>query len=337
MKSFLKGVGHWLVLLLVTDLTFIMLTWLLRSDAMKSICLFISLFTAIIIGVGYFLQRRKQKREINAVNRFLDDPNETAKQALAAAFDDSWTHVIETVYAQLKKQTAEINEKQLNLQNYQEYIEAWTHEIKTPMSLMTLVLENHKDEMSPYVYSRMEHSNRQISNDVEKILYYARLQTDHADYNFTRFRLDECAEEVIREFASLAEEKHINLVTKLNPATIVSDEKVLAFMISQLLSNAVKYAATENGKVSISVWQDRNDNKIHLSIRDNGEGVPQEDAPFIFDKGFTGNHPNRQQATGMGLYLVKKYAEALSVEVKLEPVITAGSGFVIELIFPCVL
>jgi signal transduction histidine kinase len=337
MKSFLKGVGHWLVLLLSTDMTFIMLTWLLRPDAMKSICLFILIFTAIVIGIGYFLQRRKQKREINAVNCFLDDPNETAKQALAAALDDSWTHVVETVYAQLKKQTAEINEKQLNLHNYQEYIEAWTHEIKTPMSLMTLVLENHKDEMSPYVYSRMEHSKRQISGDVEKILYYARLQTDHADYNFTRFRLDECAEEVIQEFVSLAEEKHINFVMKLSTATVVSDRKVLAFMISQLLSNAVKYAATENGKVSVSVWQDNNDSKIHLLVRDNGEGVPPEDAPFIFDKGFTGNHPDRQKATGMGLYLVKKYAEALSVEVRLEPVVTANSGFGIEFIFPCVL
>lgn len=336
MKSFLKGVEHWLVLLLITDLTFIMLTWLLRPDAMRSICLFILLFTAIIIGVGYFLQRRKQKRKISAVLHFLDDPDDSTKQVLADAFDDSWTPVIDTVYAQLKKQNAEINEKQLNLQNYREYIEAWTHEIKTPMSLLTLVLENHKDEMSPYVYSRMEHSKRQISDDVEKILYYARLQTDHADYNFTRFRLDECAEEVIGEFASLAVEKHINLVTELNPAAVVSDRKVLAFMISQLLSNAVKYAATENGKVFVCVRQDNDDHKIHLSVRDNGQGVPPEDAPFIFDKGFTGNHPDRQRATGMGLYLVKKYAEALSVEVQLEPVVSTGGGFGIELIFPWV-
>lgn len=246
MKSFLKGAGHWLVLLLVTDLTFILLAWLLRPDAMESICLFILLYTALVIGVGYFLQRRKQKREIDAVNRFLNDPSETSKQALSAAFDGLWTHEILTVYAQLKKQTAEIKEKQLSLQNYQEYIEAWTHEIKTPMSLMTLVLENHKDEMSPYVYSRMEHSNRQISDDVEKILYYARLQMDHEDYNFTRFRLDECTEEVIRYFAFLAKEKHINITSQLNPSTVVSDRKVLTFMVSQLLSNA--YQIRKNRK-----------------------------------------------------------------------------------------
>ncbi|CAB1241055.1 Integral membrane sensor signal transduction histidine kinase [Ruminococcaceae bacterium BL-4] len=336
MKLFLKRIGYWLILLLLTDLTFILMTWLLRPDAMKSICLFILLFTAIIIGVGYFLQCRTQKKEINAVESFLNDPNEATKQALIVTLDNSWAHVIETGYARLKKQNADLNEKQLNLQNYQEYIEAWTHEIKTPMSLMTLVLGNHKDEMSPYVYSRMEHSRRQISEDVEKILYYARLQTAHVDYNFTRFRLDECAEEVIREFISLIAEKQIDLVTKWNPTTVVSDRKVLAFMISQLLSNAVKYAAKKDGQVFVSTWQDDDDHKIHLCVRDNGAGVPLEDAPFIFEKGFTGNHPDRQKATGMGLYLVKKYAEALSAEVNLKNGFLMSGGFGIELIFPCV-
>lgn len=334
--NFLKSAGHWLILLLLTDLTFILLAWLLRPDAMKSICLFILLFTVLITGTGCFLQFRKQRRVNDAVSRFLDDPGENTKQSLAAACGGSWARVIEAAYGKLQKQNAEINEKQLSLQNYQEYIEAWTHEIKTPMSLMTMVLENHKDEMSPYVSGRMEHVRRQISEDVDNILYYARLQTDHADYNFTRFRLDECAGEAIREFASLAEEKHISFVTDLDRVTVVSDRKTLAFMISQLLSNAVKYAAAGNGKVFVSIRQDSRDHKIHLCVRDNGKGVPPEDAPFLFDKGFTGNHPDRQKATGMGLYLVKKYAEALSAEVKLEPSVES-SGFGIELVFPCVL
>ena len=337
MKLFLKRIGCWLILLLLTDLTFILMTWLLRPDAMKSIGLFILLFTAIIIGVGYFLQCRTQKKEINAVESFLNDPNEATKKALVVTLDDPWAHVIETVYARLKKQNSDLNEKQLNLQNYQEYIEAWTHEIKTPMSLITLVLENHKDEMSPYVYSRMEHSRGQISQDVEEILYYARLQTAHADYNFTRLRLDECAEEVIKEFASLIEEKQVRLVTKWNPVTVVSDRKILAFMISQLLSNAVKYAAKKEGQVFMSTWQDNDHHKIHLCVRDNGAGVPPEDAPFIFEKGFTGSHPERQKATGMSLYLVKKYAEALSIEVSLENELPVGIGFGIELIFNYVL
>jgi signal transduction histidine kinase len=335
MKSFLKKVGYWTILLLITDMTYIFMTWLLRPDAMKSTGTFLLLFTVLIIGIGYFLEHRSQQKAVKAMELFLEDPNEASKQSLLTVIDISWHLAINTLYSQLKSQSAAINEKQLDLQNYREYIEAWTHEIKTPLSLATLVLDNHKDEMSPYVYSRMSHVRHKISEDVDRILYYARLQADHVDYKFTKLCLDECVNEVVSDFHALAEEKNVLFQLRLLPLEVVSDKRVLNFILSQLISNAVKYAAQENGMVSISIWQEDNlENKIYLSVRDNGVGISPEDAPFIFDKGFTGNHPDRQKATGMGLYFVKKYAEALSIEVGLEPIIPAISGFGIELIFP---
>ena len=75
------------------------------------------------------------------------------------------------------------------------------------------------------------------------------------------------------------------------------------------------------------------DDKVHLGIYNNGEGVPEEDAPFIFDKGFTGGHPNKQKATGMGLYLVKKYAEKICVTIHQDKYIPYDSGFGIVIIF----
>lgn len=338
MKSFLKKVGHWTALLLITDITFIFVAWLLRPDALKSVGVFLLLFTVLIIGIGFFLERRSQQKAVKAMQEFLDDPNEATKEHFIGATDVSWHSAINDLHSRLKKQSALINEKQLDLQNYREYIEEWTHEIKTPLSLATLVLDNHKEEMSPYVYSRISHVRQQISEDVDRILYYARLQADHVDYKFTNLNLEEYIQEVVSDFHALAEEKNVDFQLSLQPLAVVSDKRVLSFILSQLLSNAVKYAAKENGKVSISVWQDDNaENRIHLSVRDNGMGVSPEDAPFIFDKGFTGNHPDHQKATGMGLYFVKKYTEALAVEVKLEPVNTADSGFGIELIFPIVL
>ena len=71
-------------------------------------------------------------------------------------------------------------------------------------------------------------------------------------------------------------------------------------------------------------------------MHDNGNGVPAEDLPFIFDKGFTGYHPDRQKATGMGLYLVRKYASALNIDVRTETSLLNRFGFGIELVFPVV-
>ncbi|GAB6172184.1 MAG: ATP-binding protein [Ruminiclostridium sp.] len=73
--------------------------------------------------------------------------------------------------------------------------------------------------------------------------------------------------------------------------------------------------------------------QIILNISDNGPGVPSADLPFIFDKGFTGeggNYPGR--ATGMGLFLVRKMAQDLAIDIdaKSEP----SLGLTISLIFP---
>lgn len=338
MKFFLKRVGRWAILLLITDLTFVFTTWLLNPGELKSVGVFLLLFTVLIISIGSFLERRSRQKAARAIQNFLDDPNETTKQRLLAATDVFWHSAINALYNQLESQSAMINEKQMDLQNYREYIEAWTHEIKTPLSLATLVLDNHKDEMSPYVYSRLSYVRHQTSEDVDRILYYARLQADHVDYKFTKLHLDECVQEVVSDFKVLAEERNVDFQFSLLPLEVVSDKRVLSFMISQLISNAVKYAASEEGMIEVLIWKEEGtEARIHLSVRDNGDCVPPEDAPFIFDKGFTGNHPDRQNATGMGLFFVKKYAEAMSVEVKLETSDPAVRGFGIELIFPCVL
>lgn len=297
----------------------------------------ILLFTVIIVLAGYFIDRIRQRKQIKALQFLLTSPGEETEQLLLATMDDSWHPIIKMVSAQIRKQSQAIKNTQLELQNYQEFIEAWTHGIKTPLSLATLVLSNHREEMSPYVYNRMEYVNYTVNSDVERILYYARLQSDHMDYRFVKMNLGDCVRECLEGFRAIFVEKKIDVQLNLLPLQIVSDKKVLVFMLSQLLSNAFKYTASDNGIVRIVSWSDtQDDGKIHLAVRDNGKGVLPEDAPFLFDKGFTGSYPDRQSATGMGLYLVKKYAEALSVEINIEPISTCGKGFGIELIFPII-
>ena len=142
------------------------------------------------------------------------------------------------------------------MQDYQEYIEAWTHEVKTPLSLATLVLDNHREEMSPYVYDRMAHVHHAISGNVDRILYYARLQADHVDYKFERLDLETCVRESLDEFLPIAKERGIDVKTDIASIEVISDRKVLAFMLAQIFSNALKYADQESGRVSVAGWMD---------------------------------------------------------------------------------
>lgn len=218
------------------------LTWLINPKYLKVVSLFIILFTALTISIGFIIEHRNHKKRVKAIQIFLDNPSEATKQDLLFLMGAYWHTTINTLYDQLANQSSKINQKQLDLQNYKDYIEAWTHEIKTPLSLITLVLNNHQDEMSPHVYSRMNHARHQINENVARILFYARLQANHVDYKFTKLHLDECIQEVVLNFHALAEERGVAFRLCLLPLDVVTDKKVLGFMLSQLLDNAVKYA-----------------------------------------------------------------------------------------------
>lgn len=330
MKHFaIRRSGHWIALFLLTDAVFLFTAWLLRPEAFRYMALFLGLFTVLALAAGLFAEVRRQKKEAAVVLRFLESPEERTEAELLARFRDSETaHALCTQFLSLQSQ---INEKTVGLAAYRGYIEAWVHEAKTPLSLSTLVLDNHRDELPPHVAARLQYAQHQLNEDVERILYYARLQADHPDIRFSRFLLDDCVREALAEYRPFLEERRVSVKTALEPAEVDSDRKIVLFLLSQLLGNAVKYADEKEGKLSITLCQEND--KIHLKLCNNGGSVPPEDAPFLFDRGFTGSRPNRQKATGMGLYLVRKYGQKLCVDVRLLGQIPYESGFGIELIF----
>lgn len=325
----------WPVLLVFSDFFFIFLVWIANQRALPYMTAVILLFTMLVMIAGVVGERRNTRIQIEALEQYLLCQDERSESELLSMTDSSWHPSIQSLSRLLGEQSAAITDAHIQLKNYQDFIEEWTHEIKTPLSLSALLLDNHKNEMSPYVYQRMQHVQHTVYSDVNRILYYARLQADHVDYQFETIYLPDCIEECLREFQEIAEEKQVLIQLRLPPLWIVCDKKVFLFMLSQLLNNAFQYTAASEGIVRITGWNDDQENgMIHLMIQDNGDGVPPEDLPFIFDKGFTGSRPDRQHATGMGLYLVKKYAEQMSVQVTVESESSCGNGFGIQMDFP---
>lgn len=329
MKAIVKGAGHWIGLLVLTDAVYLFVTWIIRREALEYMALFLFLFTLLACLAGIWMEYRRQKKAEEALSHFLELPDDRAKGEMVQQLMGQ--AAVESLAEQLLDQRDLANGKTVELSQYREYIEAWVHEAKTPLSLSTLVLENHKEEMSPYVYGRMRYIQHQLGEAVDRILYYARLLADHADDKFEEFSLAECLEEVLEEYRPFLEEKRIGVEERLLPLAVISDRRVVRFMLSQLLGNAVKYADSSEGRILLAM-EERQD-QVCLGIYNNGPGVPPQDAPFVFDKGFTGSSPNRQKATGMGLYLVGKYAKRMCVEAALAQELPFGEGFGIELVF----
>jgi signal transduction histidine kinase len=235
----------------------------------------------------------------------------------------------------LREQALLLAEYEDQVLEFEEFIETWVHEIKTPLSLATLLLANRKEEMSDSVYIRFEHVRREISEEVDRILYYARLQSLHIDYRYERILLSTCCSEVMNDLKSLFEEHEATITQDLGDIEVISDVKTLQFIISQIILNSIKYGKEgHNPVVRLSAGETPAPARYFLKISDDGIGVSEADLPFIFDKGFTGNHPHHRKATGMGLYLVKKFCDDLQIEIEVDS--RVGEGLTTSLYFPVV-
>lgn len=208
--------------------------------------------------------------------------------------------------------------------DYREYIESWVHEIKAPIANITLLCENHKGENPRRILSE----NQKTENYVDMALFYARSDEVYKDYLIRETTLQETAEDVLRKNKYYLIRNHIQ--AEVNCRDIVyTDPKWIAFILNQLLLNAVKYRRDLEPKIRISTQ--KMDRGVFLVMADNGLGIPEEELPRIFDKGFTGsNGRTRQRSTGMGLYLCKKLCTKLGIQIYARSEEGTGTEMILE-------
>ena len=160
---------------------------------------------------------------------------------------------------------------------------------------------------------------RRISEDlfrieqyVEMVLCYLRLDSGSTDYIIREYDLDSIIKQAIKRFAPQFIRRRIQLFYEPVHASVLTDEKWLLFVMEQVLSNALKY--TESGSITIVL-----EAPLTLCIRDTGIGIAPDDLPRIFEKGYTGyNGRGASKSSGIGLYLCKKAADQLGIDIAVE-------------------
>lgn len=182
-----------------------------------------------------------------------------------------------------------------------DYYTAWAHQIKTPIAAMQLNLQS---EDTPQT-RRLLQDLRRIEQYVEMVLTFLRLGSDSTDYVFKTYDLDSIVRPAVKKFAGEFIGKKLTLHYEPLSASVVTDEKWLAFVIGQIISNAVKY--TDSGGVSVYMESPK-----VLCIADTGIGIAPEDLPRIFENGYTGwSGRMDKRASGIGLYLCKQICNRL--------------------------
>jgi len=209
------------------------------------------------------------------------------------------------------------------LTDLMDYFTQWTHQIKTPIAAMRLLLQSKSNEQN----IELEMELFKIEQYVEFVLQYLRLDHMSSDFVLKQYDLNEIVKQAIRKQAKMFIRKKISLHFTEIQCQVLTDEKWLLFVIDQLLSNAIKY--TQKG--SISIYMEQGDRKI-LVIEDTGIGISEEDLPRVFEKGFTGyNGRVFNTSTGIGLYLCKKILTKLSHQISIESEVGRGTKVRVDL------
>lgn len=286
------------------------------------------------LAIPLAISIRKRNKTDAIFRRFLLEPDDTNEYLLCEAVPAVLRPYICELGQHLRTQQEYINEQKITVTDYQHYIENWVHEIKKPLSLMTLLLDNRKDEMSPLVHTRMLYVRDHTRQDIEQILYFSRLGATHKDYFFEPLSILEICREAVEDNLTLLEEAGFSVEYTENDAQVISDKKGLMFILGQIISNSVKYTGNNPApRLLFSIADSADNEQISLSMKDNGTSIPLSDLPFVFDKGFTGDTGSYlSRSTGMGLYLVQKMATDLSITVELKN--NSCGGTTVTLTFP---
>lgn len=333
--TYLDAYKQWILILIATNFLFIFLAWLAYPETFHILVGLMIVFTLAILALSIFMAIRKQNIIEAAFQDFLLEPNETNEERLCQVSPKTHWSYIHRMGSAMRSYQSELHNQVSQLTDYESYIEGWVHEIKKPLSLMTLILDNRSDEMSSLVRQRMLHVRNQILGNVDQILFFARLEAAHKDYHFERLHLIAFCKEIVEINQTLLDESTFQVQFIDEDMEVVSDRKGLAFIVEQIIANSAKYVlqGQEQPMLKFEIDYNEKNKQTILHISDNGSGVAREDLPFIFDKGFTGGRGMyTRQATGMGLHLVNKMAYDLAIQLDVKSEI--GSGLTISLIFP---
>lgn len=264
---------------------------------------FLIIYTFGYLGIEYLIERKKYIKMINLVDSFeekyflsemLSKPKNLKSQAYYYALKES-----------CKAMNDKIGELEKDKEDFEEYVESFVHDIKTPLTFLSLAFDNQGSE-------ELKEELQVIEKKVEQMLFYARSSNPEKDYFVKKSLLEDLIHPVIMDYKSYLLKNKIKLVTHDLDLAVFTDWKWMHFILSQIFQNSVKYLDKKNKIMEIWSKEDTKNNII-LYIKDNGCGIKSSDLGRVFEKGFTGENRFKNTSTGMGLYLAKKLCNKLGL------------------------
>lgn len=277
--------------------------------------LLLCLFFAVCFSVSDFTRTVKKHRQLYALYIDLENLGEQI-EADDGIISEDYSEIVKKLSENAAKLTLELKQRETEAKDY---YTLWTHQIKTPIAAMKLIIENGNAEPA-----LLRSELFRIERYTEMALGYIRLESINEDMVLREYNIRDIAAVALKKYFVLFSLKKLSLDFPDFELIAVTDDKWTSFVIEQLLSNSIKY--TSDG--GISIYRDGN----CLVISDTGIGISESDLPRIFERGFTGfNGRMDKKSTGLGLYLCHKILGVLGHKIKISS--EQGKGTTVSIDF----
>ena len=223
-----------------------------------------------------------------------------------------------------------------------DFINNMTHELKTPVSTISLAAQMLKDSditKSPDVFKHISgvinDETKRLRFQVEKVLQMSMFERQKATMKIVDLDANLAIFNIVNTFKLKVEKYGGKITARLDAmdAIVNVDEMHFTNVIFNLLDNAVKYRREDTPLNLVVTSRDISDDKLEITIADNGIGIRRDDLKKIFDKFYRVPTGNRHDVKGFGLGLayVKKIISELGGEIAVESEINSGTKFIIIL------
>lgn len=311
---------------LVMGLLITGLLWLIELPT-----IFIAFPAAILLiglGTSLFWDFQRRSRYYNQLLKLLerlDEKTLLTEIAERPYFLDG--QIIFNILRQNNKyQNDKIAEIQCQNREYRDFLDTWVHEIKTPITSARLIVENEKN----FITLKIDDELRKIDHFVELALYYARSSDIEKDFKVEKTSAKELVSLALKTYSKTMIQAGGQISMKQLDVPMCADRKSCAFIIGQIISNAIKY---RQANFVLHFFTQIERNRICLIVQDNGIGIAAADLPRVFEKGFTGENGRQfPKSTGIGLYLCKRLCDKMNMELSISSIL--GIGTTLTIYFP---
>ena len=222
-------------------------------------------------------------------------------------------------------------------QSRSQFVQNASHELKTPLATMKLLLENliYQPDMPPELRAEfmqdMNHEIDRLSGIITDLLTLTKMDSEETAIKHEKFDFTELCIGAVHALQPAAEKNRLTLTMDVaKDVTLQGDESKLGQVIYNLIDNAIKYTP-EGGSVHVTMKADGR-NAV-FAVRDTGVGIPEEDAKHIFDRFYRVDKARSRETggTGLGLSIVRQMVQLHRGEIKVDSVFGKGSTFTVTL------